>query len=87
MKRAVAYVYLKCYGDREDLVKVLGEELVIRLAMQGYITQGTAFKEGDGTYPRTWKKTSQADEYFNVMIKPVAEVDAENGRYLHTLDV
>ena len=84
MKRAIAYIYLKRYGEREELIELLTLETVESLALQGYITQGTTEKD-ENSYSRTWKKTNMTDEYFNLYIKPINEANAENGRYLHAL--
>ena len=84
MKRAIAYIYLKRYGEREELIELLTLETVESLALQGYITQGTT-KKGENSYSRTWRKTNMTDEYFKLYIKPINEANAENGRYLHTL--
>jgi hypothetical protein len=84
MKRAIAYIYLKRFGERDDLNNKFGKIFVDGLALQGYITQGTT-KNSNGSYPRTWRKTKMTDEYFQIFIKPIAEADTENGRYLHAL--
>ena len=80
----IAYIYLKRYGKRDELIDLFGIDIVEELALQGYITQGTT-KMGEDCYSRTWRKTSMTDEYFQLHIKPIKEANAENGKYLYAL--
>ena len=84
MKRVIAYIYLKRYGKRDELIDLFGKDIVEELALKGYITQGTT-KMDEGVYSRTWRKTSMTDEYFQLFIKPIKEANAENGKYLYAL--
>ena len=84
MKRAIAYIYLKRYGKKDELIELLTLETVETLIVQGYITQGT-IKMGNDLYPKTWIKTEMAEEYFNLHIRPISEANAENGRYLYAI--
>ena len=85
MKKAIRYIFEHESGPRKDLIKYLGgdENFVDELALLGYITQGT--DTCDARYHRTWKKTTKADEYYQIFIAPVTESEKEEGRYLHAL--
>ena len=88
MKEAIKYIYVTGSGLRKEFIeKFEGDEKFFdKLALLGYITQGTAKgSTPNEPYLRTWKKTKKAEEYYNVFIRELSNADMARGRFLHSI--
>ena len=84
MKKVIAYICKKKSGFRKDLILFCGgdSDFVDKLALLGYISQGTAKVKGE--YLRTYNMTEKSLDYNNVYNKGFNFFEMLNDRFLHT---